>query len=248
MKKIISILNQKGGVGKTTISVNLSTALALNGKSTLLIDMDPQANSTIALGIEPEGGTGIHTVLDGRQTIEEVILNTQIDSLHLVPSHLNLGGVEKRLTSQIYREQLLKNTVQNLAYEYILIDLGPDLDNLAINAVYASNLILVPLDLTKFALVGLANVLEFVMTIKGRESAFDITKLLLNKYDLRKKGSNAWFLDQLSQHQEMLLKTIIRLDSTTEHAHSSEEPVLKLKKDSKAGEDFIKLTQEILML
>lgn len=248
MSKIISVVNQKGGVGKTTISINLAAGLARHDHSTLLIDMDPQANATQGIAIEPLADQGIHAVLSFKQSIDDAIINTQVNNLHLLPSHLDLGIVEKQLTSQVFRETQLQKIITPLQYDFIIIDCGPDLDNLAINAIYTSHLILVPLDMSKFSLAGLSNVMDTINKIKNGQVTYDITRILLNKYDLRKKGFNDWYMNQLQDYQDMILKTIIKVDSSTEHAHSSEVPIFTFKPTSRAAEDFTHLTKEILDL
>ena len=247
MKKIIGVVNQKGGVGKTTISINLACGIALKDHSVLLIDMDPQSNSTQGIGVEPQKKKGIHVALSGHSGIQEQIFNTEIDNLHIAPAHLDLGLIEKQLSEAFYRERILYNLIKKLNYKFIVIDCGPDLDNLAINSIFASNLIVVPLDMTKFALAGLSNVIDTINKIKNGESLSQATRLLLNKYDLRKKKHNEWYLEQLSAYRDLLLETKIGQDSSTEHAHSFEGPVFQIARSRAAG-DFKKLTQEILNL
>lgn len=242
MKKICFI-NQKGGVGKTTSVINLSASLASDGAKTLIIDMDPQANSTVGVGIEPENVIG--PLLLGKIRASDAVRKTEIENLHIIPSHLELDSVKHVIHEKPRRETLLQRAIEkDLDYDYIVIDLGPSLDDLAFNAVNASDLSIVPLDLTKFALVGLENVIDFIITVKEDNDYGKYIKLLLNKYDSRKKSANEWFLDEIAEYNN-ILKTIIHMDSMTEHAHASELPVLHVKKNSKAGKDFLNLAEEI---
>jgi chromosome partitioning protein len=137
---ITAVINQKGGVGKTTTSINLSAGLALKGKKVLLIDLDPQAHTTIGVGIEPESFEfAIHDVLLQRKKIKDIILKTSIKNLDLVPSHIRLDRAEQQLNPEMFRETFLHKAIRNLDYKYIIIDCRPTLGTLTINALFACN-------------------------------------------------------------------------------------------------------------
>jgi len=153
--KIIAIINQKGGVGKTTTSINLSCGLARKGKKVLLIDLDPQAHSTIGLAIEPESfKASLNEVLLQKKSIKEVILKTKTENLYIAPSHIRLDRAEQQLAPELFRETFLHKAIKNLDYEFIVIDCRPTLGTLTINALYACNFIIVPCEISRYALDG----------------------------------------------------------------------------------------------
>jgi len=169
MGKIIAFANQKGGVGKTTTCVNLSAYLATMGKKVLLLDIDPQGNSTTNFGIDKSAGSKtIYNVLNGDSTIEEVIRRTQISGLDIVPSTVELAGAEIELVQTESREKVLKNILSSLrnTYEYIMIDCPPSLGLLTVNALTSANAVLIPIQCEFFALEGLSQLMNTVKLIK----------------------------------------------------------------------------------
>jgi len=171
MRKTIAVINQKGGTGKTTTSINLSSALAMNGKRVLLIDLDPQAHSTIGLGIEPGNyQAAIHDVLLKKNKIKEAILETKVANLSLVPSHIRLDKAEQQLSSELFRETFLHKAIHNLDYDFIIIDCRPTLGTLTINALYACDFIIVPCEMGRYALDGFSDLMETIENVKNSES------------------------------------------------------------------------------
>jgi len=169
MKKIIAVINQKGGVGKTTTSINFSAGLARQGYRVLLIDLDPQAHSTIGLGVEPGSFQyAVHDVLVKKRDIRDVILKTKAPNLDLVPSHIRLDGAEQWMTSQMFKETWLHKAIRNLDYDFIIIDCRPTLGTLTVNALYASNFILVPCEMTRYSLDGFADLMNTVENVKNK--------------------------------------------------------------------------------
>ena len=152
MHKIIAVANQKGGCGKSTTAVNFATGLAQTGYQTLLIDLDPQSHSTISVGANPRSHEfTIHDVLLNNRNIRDTIINTTVDNLYLVPANLKLSRGEMILTTQPFKESRLDKAIRNLDYDFIVIDCRPDLGTLTLNALYACNFILIPIDMGPFS-------------------------------------------------------------------------------------------------
>ncbi len=249
MKKIVAVINQKGGVGKTTTSINLASGLADENKSVLLIDFDPQANCTVGVGIEPGSFTyAIHDVLINKIDARDAIISTPIKGLDIIPSHIRLDHAEQQLTPQMFKESRLKKAIENLSYDYIIIDCRPSLGTLTVNALFACNFIIIPCEISKYSLDGLSNLLETVEIVK--ESEFDSFKdnirILITKYDSRKKVSNDWAFNELKNYDEMLLNLKIRANESINQAHIAGEPVFRFSKSSIGSEDYAMLTQEML--
>ena len=251
MGKILAIINQKGGVGKTTTSINLAAGLARAGQKVLLIDLDPQAHSTIGLGIEPGSyQLAMHDVLLNQRDIREIILPTQVPHLFLAPSHIRLDKAEHQLTPELFREAILKRALRDLEYDFIVIDCRPTLGTLTINALYASDLILVPCEVGRYALDGFADLMETIDKVKNCEgrSKEQFIRILLTRYDSRNKVSNEWVLEQLAPYKNLLLRTIIRKNEALNQAHMAQEPIFTFKPDSPGAQDYRDLTQEELHL
>lgn len=251
MGKILAIINQKGGVGKTTTSINLAAGLAREGCQVLLIDLDPQAHSTIGLGIEPGSyQLAMHDVLLNQRDIREIILPTQVPGLLLAPSHIRLDKAEHQLTPELFREAILKRALRELEYDFIVIDCRPTLGTLTINALYASDLIIVPCEVGRYALDGFADLMETIEKVKNCDarSKEQFIRILLTRYDSRNKLSNEWVLEQLAPYKNLLFRTIIRKNEALNQAHMAQEPIFTFKPDSPGAQDYRELTQEVLRL
>lgn len=239
--KVTAIINQKGGVGKTTTSINISPGLAMKGKRVLLIDLDPQAHSTIGLGIEPGSyQASLNDVLLQKKNIKEVILKTKVENLYIAPSHIRLDRAEQQLAPELFREIFLFKAIRNIDYDFILIDCRPTLGTLTVNALYACNFIIVPCETGRYALDGFSDLIETIENVKNAE-ALDKNKLmriLLTKYDQRNKVTNDWVLQQLEPFKDLLFQTIIRKNEALNQAHMAQEPIFTFKPDSSGAQDY----------
>jgi len=249
-KNIIAIINQKGGVGKTTTSINFSAGLARQNKKTLLIDLDPQAHSTIGLGIEPESfSTSISDVLAKKKPITETILPTSTPNLFIVPSHIRLDKIEQQLAPELFRESFLQKAIKGLDFDYIVIDCRPTLGTLTINALFAANFIIVPCEMGRYALDGFSDLMETIEHVKnGDFNKNDFIRILLTKYDNRNKVSNDWVLQQLEPFKHLIFQTYIRRNEALNQSQMAQETIFHFKADSSGSQDYTQLINEFLSL
>lgn len=251
MKRIIAVANQKGGVGKTTTSINFACALALRGKRVLLIDLDPQAHSTIGLGIEP--GTyqyAIHDVMVNKKDIGEATLGTQVRGLDLVPSHIRLERAEQQLTPEMFKESRLHKAMRNLNYDCVIIDCRPTLGTLTINALYACNFVLVPCEMSRYSLDGFSDLMETIENVKnsGGIESEKVIRILLTRFDSRKSITNDWIIEQLRPYEALLFNTKIRQNEALNQAHIAMEPIFVFKPNSFGAQDYEQLAGEFFDL
>lgn len=249
--KILAIINQKGGVGKTTTSINLSAGLAMQGKKVLLIDLDPQAHTTIGLGIESESHRlAINDVLIKKRDIKEAIVKTSIKNLYLVPSHIRLDRTEQQLTPELFRETFLSKAISKLNYDFIVIDCRPTLGTLTINALYACNFIIIPCEIGRYALEGFSDLMETIDNVKNSDAGNkeNFIRILLTKYEARNKISNDWVWQQLEPYKKIIFTTVIRKNEALNQAHMAQEPIFLYKPDSMGAHDYRQLINELLTI
>ena len=248
---IVAIINQKGGVGKTTTSINLGHGLAILGKKVLLIDLDPQAHSTIVLAPNrlPFALT-IQDVLIDRKDIQHAVVRTSIDNLDLVPSHIHLDRAEHLLIPEMFRETRLSQALAGMDYDFILIDCRPTLGILSINALYTCGIVLIPCETARFSLEGFSDLLNTVKVLKRGEDDSEqlLLRILLCKFDPRKAISNDWVLKQLDTHKMLLFKTRVRQCEALNQAHIAKESIFIFKPNSHGAEDYMNLGKEFLEL
>ncbi|HET8854556.1 MAG TPA: AAA family ATPase [Salinimicrobium sp.] len=250
MGKIIAIANQKGGVGKTTTSVNLAASLGVLEKKVLLIDADPQANATSGLGIDVESvEIGTYQLFDTNIKAEEAIIQSGSPNLDIIPAHIDLVATEIELVDQDQREYMLKNALSPLIdkYDYILIDCAPSLGLLTLNALTAAHSVIIPIQCEYFALEGLGKLLNTIKSVqKIHNKALDIEGLLLTMYDSRLRLSNQ-VVEEVQKHfDEMVFKTIIQRNVRLSEAPSYGESIIKYDAASKGANNYLNLAHEII--
>ena len=251
MARVISIANQKGGVGKTTTAVNLGASLAVSEKRTLLIDCDPQANTTSALGFpkDPARRTLYQTLILG-EPIERVTINAKVEGLDLLPSDKNLVGAAVELVSMDDREYKLKASIQGIRekYEYILIDCPPSLDLLTLNALAASDSVLVPIQCEYLALEGVSELLDTLMRLRRTiNPALSVEGILLTMYDDRTTLSKQVASDLRSFFGSQVFESVIPRNVRLAEAPSHGMPVIFYDIHSKGAESYMQLAKEVIV-
>ena len=250
MGKIISLANQKGGVGKTTTSINLAASLASEGKKVLLIDADPQANTSSGLGVDiQELDSTVYECLINGIDPHTAILPTSIENLSMIPSHIDLVGAEIEMLNLEQRENILKRVLSPLKgdYDYILIDCSPSLGLITINALTASDSIIIPVQCEFFALEGIAKLLNTIKIIKSNlNPALRIEGFLLTMYDARLRLS-AQVHDEVRRHfGDLVFNTVIARNVRLSEAPSHGMSVLEYDRNSKGAKNYTNLAKELI--
>jgi len=247
--KVVSIANQKGGVGKTTTAVNLSTLLAKKGKKVLLIDTDPQGNATSGLGIDKNVELSTYDLLISDVKAEEIIQDTAIKNLDISPSNINLAGAEVQLVSMMSREQRMKEKIDVIKnnYDYIIIDCPPSLGLITLNAFTASDSVLIPVQCEYFALEGLGQLLNTVELVrKHLNKNLYIEGALLTMYDIRTNLANQVVREVKKFFQNKVYKTVIPRNVRVSEAPSYGMPISVYDPKSKGARSYEKFTREFL--
>lgn len=248
--RILSFANQKGGVGKTSSAINLAASLAVLEYRTLLVDADPQANSTSGCGFDPNNiTTSIYDCMVGDKRAKDIIVTTDTPNLDLLPAHLDLVGAEIELINHPNREKVLKGALQELrdTYDYIIIDCSPSLGLITVNSLAASDAVIVPVQCEYFALEGLGKLLNTIKIVQNRiNPELEIEGILLTMYDQRLRLSNQ-VLDEVRKHfQELVFETIINRNTRIGEAPSFGKPIIMYDADSTGAKDYMNLAREIL--
>ncbi|UPA17917.1 ParA family protein [Borrelia sp. MN22-0132] len=244
--KIISIINQKGGVGKTTSAINIAYSITLLNKKALLIDIDSQGNTSSGVNIlKKEVTNSSYELIYKKQKITP-IKNFNLD---IIPSSLKLALLEKELIHEIARENFLKNALEQYKqddYDFIILDCPPTLSILTINALVASKYLLIPIETEFFAFEGINQLLDTITAVKQINKELDITGVFINKYDIRNKSKEK-YIDYLKKvFKEKFLNTKIRKNISISKSQEENIPVYMYKKESNAAKDFLELTKEIM--
>ncbi len=250
MGKIIAIANQKGGVGKTTTTVNLAASLGVLEKRVLLIDADPQANATSGLGIDvDEVELGTYQLLEHTADVRDTIIQTSSPNVDLIPSHIDLVAIEIELVDKDEREYMLKKAIAALndTYDYVLIDCAPSLGLLTLNALTAANSVIIPIQCEYFALEGLGKLLNTIKSIQRIHNPdLDIEGMLLTMYDSRLRLSNQ-VVEEVKKHfSDMVFDTIIQRNVRLGEAPSYGESIIKYDASSKGAANYLNMANELL--
>lgn len=250
MGKIIALANQKGGVGKTTTTINLGASLATLEKSVLIVDADPQANASSGLGVDiKEVDCSLYECIINKADVRDAIYTTDITGLDVIPSHIDLVGAEIEMLNLDNREKVIKNILDPIRddYDYILIDCSPSLGLITVNALTASDSVIIPVQCEYFALEGISKLLNTIKIIKSKlNPKLEIEGFLLTMYDSRLRLANQIY-DEVKRHfQELVFKTVIQRNVKLSESPSHGLPVILYDADSSGAKNHLNLAREII--
>lgn len=251
MGKIISLANQKGGVGKTTTAINLAASLATLGKKVLLVDADPQANASSGLGLDVKSldFTIYECLIDGVPSIQ-AIHPTDVENLFVLPSHIDLVGAEIEMLNMEHREHVMKELLHPLKhlYDFILIDCSPSLGLITVNALTASDSVIIPVQCEYFALEGISKLLNTIKIIKSKlNPELEIEGFLLTMYDNRLRLANQVYAEVRKHFEGMVFDTVITRNVRLSEAPSHGKPVITYDSESKGSQNYLDLAKELII-
>jgi len=250
MTKVLAITNQKGGVGKTTTAVNLSTSMALHKRKTLLIDIDPQGNASTGIGLDKiKVKKCIYDVLINQVPAKEIILSTQVKDLDILPSTIQLAGAEIELVNYISRENKLKQAIKSIKndYDYIIIDCPPSLGLLTLNSLTAADAVIIPIQCEYYALEGIGQLLNTINLVRENlNSSLEIEGILLTMYDSRTNLSRDVVMEVHKYFKGKIFKAIVPRNVRVSEAPSYGKPVVLYDAKSKGAIAYKKLAREVI--
>ena len=251
MGKVIAIANQKGGVGKTTTAINLAASLAVLEKKVLIIDADPQANTTSGLNFDPENSDHrtLYEILIGKLSASDALIQTELPKLHMIPSHINLVGAEIEMLDSENRESILKNALAPIRddYDFIIIDCSPSLGLITVNSLTAADSVIIPVQPEFFALEGLGKLLQTIRLVQdGVNENLQIEGFVVTMFDGRTKV-HSQVVSQLREHfKDMVFKTIIQRSIRLSEAPSHGKPIILYDVMNNGTANYLNLAKEVL--
>lgn len=254
MSNVVAIINQKGGTGKTTTAINLGAGLAGRGFTTLLVDLDPQAHTTIGIGADPDtfAESMAEVMSVPRKPIADIVLPTYIPGLFLAPSHIRLAHAAEMVYTRLFREAILAQSLNGTDYSFTIIDCPPSLGVLTTNSLYACDFIVIPCQISRYSLDGLADLLTTIETVKGLdpETLFreDHFRILLTMFDRRNRVTNEYVLEQLRPYRDKTFTTLVMKNEALNQAQIAQKAIFDFDPKSSGAQDYHQLTEEFLEL